>query len=342
MDGTRTFISSLCCALLAACVAREPLPAHYAGPRALPSDLVDRYGYSDPPIDQIREPTRRRLGFTVRQIMLLPGTDAADSAGAGGRDVTTARADARPESGSIEFDYYDVEGTQRTPVVVLLPVLNGPFISRYFARYFAHRGWASVVVDRDRDVLHGLDEAEQAIRENLVEYRRILDWIVRHDELDAGNIGLFGISLGAMDAVMLAAVDDRVDALFAAMAGGDLASLAMSTRYRKVTRIVDDMLHESGLSRGGLQRQLDEQIATDPLALAPYVDAERVLLVLTRSDAIVPFEAQQELRIGMGSPEALYLPTGHRMSVVYFPLLRNSAYEFFARKFDAPPTLLTN
>jgi hypothetical protein len=35
----------------------------------------------------------------------------------------------------------------------------------------------------------------------------------------------------------------------------------------------------------------------------------------------------------MGSPEALYLPTGHRTSVVYFPKLRSSAHEFFARQF---------
>jgi hypothetical protein len=63
------------------------------------------------------------------------------------------------------------------------------------------------------------------------------------------------------------------------------------------------------------------------------VDAQRVLLVLTRSDAIVPFESQEELRETMGQPETLYLPTGHRPSVLYFPLLRNSAFEFFQRQF---------
>ena len=37
----------------------------------------------------------------------------------------------------------------------------------------------------------------------------------------------------------------------------------------------------------------------------------------------------------MGSPEALYLLTGHRTSVVYFPKVRNAAFEFFARRFAA-------
>ena len=72
---------------------------------------------------------------------------------------------------------------------------------------------------------------------------------------------------------------------------------------------------------------------TDPLALAPYVDAKRVLMIMTRTDVIVPFEAQKALRARMGAPESLYLPTGHRTSVFYFPKLRTAAFEFFERRF---------
>jgi hypothetical protein len=42
----------------------------------------------------------------------------------------------------------------------------------------------------------------------------------------------------------------------------------------------------------------------------------------------------------MGSPEALYLVTGHRPSVVFFPKLRNAAFEFFARQFAEPRVAL--
>jgi len=75
-------------------------------------------------------------------------------------------------------------------------------------------------------------------------------------------------------------------------------------------------------------------IKLDPLAVAPYVDAERVFMILTRTDAIIPFEAQEQLRETMGSPESLYLMTGHRPSVVYFPKVRNAAFEFFVRRFE--------
>ena len=78
------------------------------------------------------------------------------------------------------------------------------------------------------------------------------------------------------------------------------------------------------MSREGFAETLARQITTDPLALAPYVDAERVLMIMTRTDAIVPFETQEALRASMGAPETLYLPTGHRPSIVFFPKVRSS------------------
>ena len=46
-------------------------------------------------------------------------------------------------------------------------------------------------------------------------------WVEHEPELDPTRIGVLGVSLGAMDAVMLAALDRRGDSLVIAMAGGD-------------------------------------------------------------------------------------------------------------------------
>ena len=313
-------VNWLCLALVAGCVSHVPLSEEYAGPRALPIAIVDRFE-ADVAIaaaldeefgDEHARPWR---DFTVRQVTLPSNVDAA---------------------GSIEFEYYDVDGDERTPVVILLPIFDGrPIVTRYFARYFASQGWAALSLDRERDLLENVAQPESAIRANMLEYRRVLDWVAQQPELDADSVGLFGISFGAMDAVMLAAIDDRIDALVVAMAGGDLAYLFMNTNYRPVARTVDGMLEETGMSREGLLEALEKRFATNPLMLGPYVDAQRVLMILTRTDAIVPFEAQQALRASLGTPETLYLPTGHRTSIVYFPKLRSSAYEFFAKQFAA-------
>jgi len=311
----RTSAALIALAALAACTTHVPLSDTYRGPDAWPTG--ERDGYVEQPSSPFEiegdVEARTRAHFVVRQLSLPSAVNPAET---------------------IEFEYYDVDGDARTPVVVLLPVFNGQLkIPRFFARYFANQGWAAVVVTRGRDPLDALTAPETLVRGNLQDYQRVLDWVELEPELDATRIGLLGVSLGAMDAVMLTALDPRVNSLFIAMAGGDMPYLLANTSYRRVVRTIDGMAAELGTSREALGAKLGAAIKLDPLAVAPYIDAERVFMVLTRTDAIIPFQAQEELRETMGSPESMYLLTGHRTSIVYFPKVRTAAYEFFARRF---------
>lgn len=290
----------------------------YPGPAELPPTLADSFEFeyeaSEPKTDRLR----KRPEFVVREV-ILPAVSGIE-------DTT--------ELGEVRFEYFDVQGEEPTPVIVVLPIANGNMlVSRYFGRYFAEQGWATIVVDRLENPLERvLDDPERVIRRNILDYKRVLDWVDEHPEL--GELGIFGISFGGMAAVMLAALDDRVDAVVAAMAGGDLPYLMLNTSYRSVARQINQALRESGMSRERLAERLEGLIESDPLRFAPYVDAESILLVMTRTDMIVPFETQEKLRQELGEPETLYLPTGHRTSVFYFPLLRSSAFAFFERQFS--------
>lgn len=315
-SAIRTSAASIALAALAACTTHVPLSDSYRGPDAWPTDGSMPYeNLATEPLEiEADVEMRTRAHFVVRQVSLPSVSESADP---------------------IEFEYYDVDGHARTPVVVLLPVFNGQLkIPRFFARYFANQGWAAVVVTRGRNPLDALTAPESAVLGNLQGYHRVLDWVELEPELDATRIGVLGVSLGAMDAVMLTALDHRVNSLVIAMAGGDLSYLLANTNYRRVVRTIDGMAADLGTSRAALGAKLDAAIKLDPLAVAPYVDAERVFMVLTRRDAIIPFEAQEQLRETMGSPEALYLMTGHRPSVVFFPKMRSAAFQFFERRFE--------
>ncbi len=300
--------------ILGACTTYVPLSDDYQGPDSLPPGTA---------LARVELPqafrtagdveARERAHFVVKELALP--------------------SDADPNE-TVAFEYYDVDGEARTPVVMLLPIFNGQLaIPRFFARYFANQGWAAVVVTRSHDPIEALTAPSETMRGNLQDYRRVLDWIERQPELDASRIGVFGVSLGAMDAVMLAALDTRVNALVIAMAGGDLKYVLANTNYRRITRTIDHLAEAQGTSREALEAKLYAELDLDPLTLAPYVDAERVFMIMTRTDAIIPFESQERLRMTMGSPEALYLATGHRTSVLFFPKVRNAAFEFFARRF---------
>jgi dienelactone hydrolase len=301
--------------LVGGCVLHVPLAANYPGPTRRPEASVSVAGIPAPIASDAE--SHDRFGFTVRDLKI--------PAVAGGQ--------------AIDFEYYDVDGAERKPVVVLLPIFNGQLvITRFFARYFANQGWAAIVIVRGRDALGGLAAPEETLLANVADYRRVLDWAERQPEIDAARMGLLGISFGAIDAVILTALDDRIDALVTLMGGGDLSYVMVNTHYRRVARTIDALAESEGVSRETLRAAFDARITTDPLEMAQYIDAQRVLMVLARTDEIVPFEAQEALRESMGEPETLYLPTGHRPSVVYFPALRARAYEFFERQFALAST----
>jgi hypothetical protein len=308
---------------VAGCVDYAPLGEPYAGPKPLPKSIAARFAYTSRALDPQSSPVKERRDFVVREIHLGPIVPAGTPA---------------PLAKTIRFEYYDIGADEPVPVILLLPILNGNLhVTRYFARYFAEQGYAALVMDRDREPIPlALQHVEQTLHRNLLDYRRVLDWIAANPHFDQRKVGVFGISFGGIDAIMLAALDNRVQAIVAGMAGGDLPYLFVNTTYRSVARQVAREIRESGLSRDALEARLEGQLETDPMELAPYVDAEDVLLVMTRSDWIIPFEAQEALRLRLGQPETMVLPTGHRTSVVYFPLMRSSAYDFFARRFSEP------
>jgi hypothetical protein len=204
-NAFRTSAMWLALAALAACTTTVPLAQDYRGPDARPADDSAAAATLLPPLRVTGDvETRERAHFVVRQMSLPSSVDSSQS---------------------IDFEYYDVEGDQRTPVVLLLPVFNEQLgIPRAFARYFANQGWAAVVAVRGRDPLTTLVAPTETVQGNLQDYRRILDWVEIEPELDASRIGVFGVSLGAMDAVMLTALDRRVNSLVIAMAGGDLSA----------------------------------------------------------------------------------------------------------------------
>lgn len=303
--------------MAAGCVTHQPLADDYGGPEPLPESLSRQFSLASAPPVMEDERARVRLGLSMRQ-MVMPSLESPDR--------------------NMHVEVYDVAAaTEPVPVIVILPIFNGQLrISRYFARHFVNQGWAVVVVDRDRSELEDdILDPEDAISASIRDYMRVLDWVVAEPGYDPGRVGIFGVSLGGMDAVMLAALDERVNSVVAAMAGADLTDVVMSTSYRSINRTVEHKMEVSGLSREAFRRELDQNIRTEPVALAPYVNAQDVLLILTRGDWIVPFSAQEELLESLGHPESLVLPTGHRTSVVYFPLLRSTAFDFFQRRFAA-------
>ncbi len=242
----------------------------------------------------------------------------------------------------ITLDYYDIVGSERRPVVMVLPMSGGGYsVERHFAAYFAGRGYAAVIVHRDK-----VPKDEQMI-ENLnpmilrvvLDHKRVIDWLETVPDVDAERTGIFGISLGGIKGAMLAPLENRIRAAIIGLAGGDLPHILAYSTEPGLIKKREEFLKQRNLTPEQGEAELRKIITRDPLNYAQYVDPDKVLLVLARYDTVVPIAKGLELKEKMGNPETIMIPAGHYTAVLSIPYIKNESFDFFEKRFADPAPL---
>jgi dienelactone hydrolase len=281
-------------------------------------------------------------------VLLKADTEAAVDGD--GRPVLRGKAPfRRPETEDlrwVSFDYYraDGEAGDPRPAVVISPITGGGYeVSRLLARDLTAHGYHAVIVKRPENEKAlrrqvELGGFETVMRDAIAARRRVIDWLVTRDEVDARRIGAYGVSLGGVLTAVLAAVDERVVASVVVMGCGDLPALLCRSVEPEARRLA----RAHGVPENPVPADLQafEDLAgpilqTDPQRLARHVDSREIFLVTTRRDKSVPTVLQDRLHEALGGPESLSLPTGHYSAVVYLPVILERARGFLARRFSA-------
>ena len=231
----------------------------------------------------------------------------------------------------LNLDYYQLSPSV-SPVIMLLPISGGGYEAEsHFARYFARRGFAVVLVRRQE--INEQNPTAEAIndwlKQSIADNKRVLDWIETRPELDHARIGLFGISMGAIRGALIAPLDQRIRAAALGLAGGDLPFILSHSTEKSIVRDRNKFLREHQMSLAEFQNVLAKSITWDPSLLARYADPAQTLLLLGVFDTVVPFKKGWELRKQMGHPETVLLPTGHYSSVLCIFYVEHECLEFF-------------
>ena len=303
------------------CVSHSMLPAEYVPPDPLPSSYLSQFCYRPGPIvDSLTLVEEKKL-YRVFEASMEAGLDGFD------------------DDSPITFEFYEQLENTPSPVVLVLPILNGQkHLVRPFATHFAKNGYAVVIVDtvQRRTLLEDLTNPEPAIRQTIQRHRRVIDWVESRPDLDVSRLAVFGPSLGGFNALFLAAIDERVSVVSPALVGGSLPFVLMTSNERRIKEAVAGAKAESSMDDAQLLQHLTENIETDTLVIAPHINADRVLMVLAKFDKAVPYESQLRLREAMGQPEAITLPTGHITAAAYLFYVRSRVLKFFNRKLAEP------
>lgn len=302
------------------------LDRKYTGPEKLPPEIVDYYSYEVVPLRYTETLLAENDKYFIKRISFSAVKAPPASLGYADKQDT------------VLLDYYKVQnGGEKTPIIIVLPILGGSNVeSKAFCAYFAEHGIAALMVHRDEKQKKSInpDNIELSFRSMVMDHRLVVDWIATRKELDLQRIGVFGISMGGIKACLIASIDRRIGPVVAALAGGDLPYIITRSKENGVVKVVRAIMAGYGLNRDQIRRLLKDKIRTDPLLLAKYADAGKILLIGAAFDRIVPFSKQRELGRALGGPRRVILFSGHYSAVVYAPYIRWLALKFFKEKFQ--------
>ena len=191
----------------------------------------------------------------------------------------------------------------RPPVLVMIPGLDSVKEElQTSADYFLRRGIATLAIDGP-----GQGETEFLLDIEPA-YERpagaAIDWLEKRDDIDAGRLGVYGVSLGGYYAVRVAAYEPRVK-----------ATIELAGTYS----LAENWENRSSLSLGAFRKRSgarddaeakERARAIDMSGLGPRIQAP-ILVVHGKQDPISPFSGAQRLASETPSAETAYFDDGN-------------------------------
>lgn len=258
-----------------------------------------------------------------------------------------------PENNVVPAEYYLPTGAKadaKAPAAVVLDILDGgAILPRMLARAAAIRGVAALYIPmpcynarRPKNDAHLKYLAEDPSRtangfiQAVMDVRRAKAILTTRPEVDAGQIGITGISLGGIMAALCAGVDGEFDRVVPILAGGQIASITFSSRE---TRQIRAMMQAKGMDLKDAERVF---APVEPIHFAERIDAGRCLMINASNDEVIPKATTEALNAAMGGPRLVWLPAGHYSAIGFLPMIQQQAIDFLLGVTDATPDAETD
>jgi dienelactone hydrolase len=212
------------------------------------------------------------------------------------------------------------------PAVIVFPIRGGSHVvSEAVAKALVERGYAAAHLERRPLFPREETEVDLALtasrlRSQLLNGRRLLDWLAADPRIDPERLAAAGVSLGGMLAATLMGVDERIKAGIFIMAGGGLPEIIHDSADGRLRWFRERARAATGLAtRDAFVSELRPLVEdVDPLTWAARIDPDRALLVSARFDRVVPGANARALWEAMGRPTWVRVPSGHYEILPFF------------------------
>jgi dienelactone hydrolase len=244
--------------------------------------------------------------------------------------------------------YYQPKVEGPVPAVIVLHGW-GAIVSKHliesFCRSLAERGLAAFMLElpyhlerRAEGKLGGAefmtDDPQQLVefgRQAVIDLRCVLDWLETRPEVDSRQLGVVGLSLGAITANLAMGVDDRLKAGVSILGGGDLTGIIWRDPLARPWK--------SKLSRAGVtEPMLSESLRPiEPLTFADRNRPRRVLMINGCYDVLIPEASTRALREALDRPPIILMNSGHFSMALAWEDITDTAYSFLQGEFGGGP-----
>lgn len=227
---------------------------------------------------------------------------------------------ASERNNTVHCEYFCPKGLaagQKAPGVVVLHILGGDFqLSRLFCNNLAQRGVAALFLKmpyygprRDpaspRRMISPIPgETVEGMTQAILDIRRGAAWLAAREEVNADELGIFGISLGGITGALAATAEPRLKNVCLLLAGGDLGKVVIESKeiekYRKDFGKLPDK-----------EEFLTKLKVIDPVTYAANVKGRRILMMNAKDDEIIPKACTESLWKAFGEPRIHWYRGGH-------------------------------
>jgi dienelactone hydrolase len=299
-------VAFLCCLLLAAASAR--------------SDEAVRRGEIDfrPTKGESTVPERFRLAEHRFAFEQRPQETAATKIRLSEVTFPSPVKTLHEVNNTVHCEYFRPVADGKYPGVIVLHILGGDFdLCRLMGRTLSHHGVCALFVKmpyygprRPPDLpvrMISVDPKQSVagMQQAVLDIRRATAWLAAQGEVDGGQLGVFGISLGAITGALAAECEPRLQSVFLVMAGGDIGKVGANSPYAAIAQ-------KKWLESGGTIDGLVEALRPiDPATYGKNLRGRRVTMVNARYDEIIPRECTLSLWKAAGEPEIIWHDCGH-------------------------------
>jgi hypothetical protein len=295
-----------------------PQRAAPANPLPLPAELASYYDYPKRPINATQQLIREHPAFKEFLVQFPLSVSGFE-----------------PTEPVVELEWFESKVPGQRPAILFNPILGGDYpLERGICRFFASHGFHVAMIHRKTLKIapeQDLSQLELLLRQGVLRIRQTVDWMASQEHVDPNRLGSFGLSMGGIASVMAAAVEPRLRVHFVGLAGGSIADILLTSKDSLLTKPLKRYLAHQQLDRATLERLLAEQVKTDPIRLAPYVDSRQLFLLIALADRTIGRTNALRLWRALGRPQVLLLPTGHYTSYFYLPYIKRVSLRFFQR-----------